>query len=74
MNRRFSWLRGAAAVCVAASALVAGPAHAGLFDDNQARQAILDLRAKTDDLASQVAAAQRALLDQNNSPERSDEV
>jgi tol-pal system protein YbgF len=66
MNRRFSWLRGAAAVCVAASALVAGPAHAGLFDDNQARQAILDLRAKTDDLASQVAAAQRALLDQNN--------
>jgi tol-pal system protein YbgF len=66
MNPRFSWLRGAAAACVAASALVAAPAHAGVFDDNQARQAILDLRAKTDTLASQLAAAQRALLDQSN--------
>jgi tol-pal system protein YbgF len=64
MTHRFSWLRGTAAVCVAASALVAGPAHAGLFDDDQARQAILDLRAKTDNLTSQLAAAQRTLLDQ----------
>jgi tol-pal system protein YbgF len=66
MKPRFSWLRGAAAACVAASALVAGPAHAGIFDDDQARQAILDLRSKTDNLASQLAAAQRALLDQTN--------
>jgi tol-pal system protein YbgF len=66
MKPRFSWLRGAAAACVAASALVAGPAHAGVFDDNQARQAILDLRSKTDNLASQLAAAQRTLLDQTN--------
>jgi tol-pal system protein YbgF len=66
MNLRFSWLRLAAAACVAGSALVAGPAHAGLFDDDQARQAILDLRAKTDNLANQLAAAQRTLLDQNN--------
>lgn len=64
MTHRFSWLRGTAAVCVAASALVAGPAHAGLFDDDQARQAILDLRTKTDNLTSQLAAAQRTLLDQ----------
>jgi tol-pal system protein YbgF len=64
MKPRFSWLRGAAAACVAASALVAGPAHAGMFDDDQARQAILDLRSKTDNLASQLTAAQRALLDQ----------
>jgi tol-pal system protein YbgF len=66
MKPRFSWLRGAAAACVAASALVAGPAHAGMFDDDQARQAILDLRTKSDNLASQLAAAQRALLDQTN--------
>lgn len=64
MTHRFSWLRGSAAACVAASALVAGPAHAGLFDDDQARQAILDLRAKTENLTSQLAAAQRTLLDQ----------
>lgn len=64
MTHRFSWLRSTAAVCVAASALVAGPAHAGLFDDDQARQAILDLRAKTDNLTSQLSAAQRTLLDQ----------
>ncbi|MEX3954730.1 tol-pal system protein YbgF [Trinickia sp. EG282A] len=66
MNPRFSWLRGAAAACVAASALVAGPAHAGLFDDDQARQAILDLRAKTDNLASQLSAAKQTILDQSN--------
>ena len=64
MTHRFSWLRGTAAACVAASALVAGPAHAGLFDDDQARQAILDLRAKTDNLTSQLSAAQRSLIDQ----------
>ncbi len=66
MKPRFPWLRGAAAACVAASALVAGPAHAGMFDDDQARQAILDLRTKTDNLASQLTAAQRTLLDQTN--------
>ena len=66
MTHRFSWLRSGAAVCVAASALVAGPAHAGLFDDDQARQAILDLRAKTENLTSQLSAAQRTILDQSN--------
>ncbi|TKC91113.1 tol-pal system protein YbgF [Trinickia terrae] len=66
MTHRFPWLRIAAAVCVAGSALVAAPAHAGLFDDDQARQAILDLRSKTDSLASQLSAAQRSILDQQN--------
>ena len=49
---------------MAGSALIAGPAHAGIFDDDQARQAILDLRSKTDSLTSQLAAAQRTMLDQ----------
>src|SRR5579859_7226531 len=66
MTQRFSWLRFAAAACVVGSALTAVPAHAGMFDDDQARQAILDLRTKTDSLSSQLAAAQRTILDQQN--------
>ncbi|MDR3100828.1 MAG: tol-pal system protein YbgF [Paraburkholderia sp.] len=66
MSHRFSLLRVAAAACVAGGAFVALPAHAGLFDDDQARQAILDLRAKTDNLAGQLSAAQRTILDQSN--------
>ncbi|WP_296658766.1 tol-pal system protein YbgF [Paraburkholderia sp.] len=66
MSHRFSPLRVAAAACVAGSAFMAMPAHAGLFDDDQARQAILDLRAKTDNLGSQLSAAQRTILDQSN--------
>jgi len=66
MSHRISPLRAAAAACVAGLAFAALPAHAGLFDDDQARQAILDLRAKTDSLASQLSAAQRTILDQSN--------
>ncbi|WP_153099562.1 tol-pal system protein YbgF [Paraburkholderia hayleyella] len=67
MTHRFSWLRVTAATCAAGAALIFGtPAHAGLFDDDQARQAVLDLRAKSDNLASQLAAAQRTILDQSN--------
>jgi tol-pal system protein YbgF len=66
MSHRFSPLRIAAAACVAGVAFAALPAHAGLFDDDQARQAILDLRAKTDSLSSQLSAAQRTILDQSN--------
>jgi tol-pal system protein YbgF len=66
MTHRFSWLRMAAAACVAGTAMMALPAHAGMFDDDQARQAILDLRTKTDGLSSQLAAAQRTILDQQN--------
>ncbi|MCP3711698.1 tol-pal system protein YbgF [Paraburkholderia sp. CNPSo 3274] len=66
MSHRFSPLRAAAAACVASVAFAALPAHAGMFDDDQARQAILDLRAKTDSLSSQLSAAQRTILDQSN--------
>ncbi|QGZ62210.1 tol-pal system protein YbgF [Paraburkholderia acidisoli] len=66
MTHRFSPLRAAAAACVAGVAFAALPAHAGIFDDDQARQAILDLRAKTDNLSNQLSAAQRSILDQSN--------
>jgi tol-pal system protein YbgF len=66
MSHRFSPLRVAAAACVAGVAFAALPAHAGIFDDDQARQAILDLRSKTDSLSSQLSAAQRTILDQSN--------
>ncbi|WJF90834.1 tol-pal system protein YbgF [Paraburkholderia bonniea] len=67
MTYRFSWLRITAATCTASATLMLGtPAHAGLFDDDQARQAVLDLRARTDSLSSQLAAAQRTILDQSN--------
>ena len=66
MSHRFSPLRAAAAACVAGVAFAALPAHAGIFDDDQARQAILDLRSKTDSLSSQLSAAQRTILDQSN--------
>ena len=66
MSHRFSPLRAAAAACVAGVAFAALPAHAGIFDDDQARQAILDLRTKTDSLSSQLSAAQRTILDQSN--------
>ena len=39
-------LRALAAAAVSALALLAGNAHAGLFDDDEARKAILDLRAR----------------------------
>ncbi|CAB3766473.1 tol-pal system protein YbgF [Paraburkholderia humisilvae] len=66
MTLRFSRLRLAAAACAAGVAFVAMPAHAGLFDDDQARQAILDLRTKTDSLTNQLSAAQRTILDQSS--------
>src|ERR1700754_2508583 len=63
---RLRSLRFIAAACVTGSALVALPAHAGVFDDNEARKAVLDLRTKTDSLSSQLQAAQRTILDQSN--------
>jgi tol-pal system protein YbgF len=66
MTLRFFRLRVVAAACLAGTAFTALPAHAGLFDDDQARQAILDLRSKTDNLTSQLSAAQRTILDQSN--------
>ncbi|CAB3786446.1 tol-pal system protein YbgF [Pararobbsia alpina] len=63
---RMSWLRASAAACAAGLTLAAVPVHAGVFDDNEARQAILDLRAKTDQQTGQISAAQRTILDQSN--------
>ena len=65
-SHRYSGLRAIAAAGVTGMALFALPAHAGLFDDDQARQAVLDLRTKTDTLAAQMAAAQRTILDQSS--------
>ncbi|KVE35374.1 tol-pal system protein YbgF [Burkholderia sp. TSV86] len=65
MTHRFSWMHAAASLCMAGAALAAAPAHAGLFDDDEARRAVLDLRSKTDNLTSQLSAAQRTILDQS---------
>ena len=65
MTHRFSWLRASAALCAAGAAFAAVSAHAGLFDDDQARQAVLDLRAQSANQANQLAAAQRTILDQS---------
>ncbi|WP_277187188.1 tol-pal system protein YbgF [Caballeronia sp. BR00000012568055] len=66
MLYRFPLLRAAAAACVVGSTMLSVPAHAGVFDDNEARKAVLDLRTKTDGLTNQLQAAQRTILDQSN--------
>jgi tol-pal system protein YbgF len=66
MLYRFPLLRMTAAACVVGAVMAGVPAHAGVFDDNEARKAVLDLRTKTDGLASQLSAAQRTILDQSN--------
>ncbi|KAF1052972.1 MAG: Cell division coordinator CpoB [Burkholderia gladioli] len=65
MKHRLPWLHAAATVCVVGATLGAAPAHAGLFDDDEARRAVLDLRSRSDNLSSQLAAAQRTILDQS---------
>ncbi|MBI1890447.1 MAG: tol-pal system protein YbgF [Burkholderiales bacterium] len=54
-----------AAVFMAAAYSAAMPAHAGLFDDEEARKAILDLRAKIDALTPQIddKATKKSLLE-----------
>lgn len=47
------------------------PARAGLFDDDEARKAILDLRSKIEDQRQQSAAADRQLADQVQQLQRS---
>ncbi|UAW63730.1 tol-pal system protein YbgF [Mycoavidus sp. HKI] len=46
------------------------PAQAGLFDDDEARRAVLDLRTRADNLTDQLAAAQRTLFNQANQLEQ----
>ncbi|BBO60107.1 tol-pal system protein YbgF [Mycoavidus sp. B2-EB] len=58
---------------IAVSALLLNaitPAQAGLFDDDEARRAVLDLRTRTDNLADQLSAAQRTILNQANQLEQ----
>jgi tol-pal system protein YbgF len=61
MSLKLSFRSGAAALA-SACILAAAPAHAGLFDDEEARKAILDLRAKVE--ANRVSLEQRAAEDQ----------
>ena len=67
----------AAAALAAAAVLTANPVRAGLFDDEEARKAIVDLRgrvtavddaakARHAEFAEQIAALRRSLLDLNN--------
>lgn len=53
-----TWLRHGAAACGFALALAAPVAHAGLFDDAEARRAIVDLREKVARLIEQQKAGQ----------------
>lgn len=68
--------RGVRAAAVALALGVVGSAHAGLFDDDEARKAILDLRAKLEqadlsakardaELTEQINQLKRSLLDLN---------
>jgi tol-pal system protein YbgF len=62
-----------AALALAVAALFAAPARAGMFDDEEARKAILDLRQKLEQSAEaqraqseQIAQMRRSLLELNN--------
>ncbi len=78
------WAKPLAGLCLGA-ALFAPPAHAGLFDDEEARRAILDLRQRieqgnelqrirsaeqTAQLSEQINTLKRSLLDLNNQIEQ----
>jgi tol-pal system protein YbgF len=78
MNMHMPSLRTSVLVgCLALSTLMSLPARAGLFDDEEARKAILDLRGKLEQLrqeqtqrqteyADQMAIFKRSMLDLNN--------
>lgn len=70
-----------AGLCLGAAALFAPAAQAGLFDDDEARRAILDIRSKIDQnterqrtgqqqLTEQIDQLRRSLLDLNNQLEQ----
>jgi len=52
-------------------AAMALPAHAGLFDDDEARKAILDLRARIEEQRTQSAASQKQTAEQFQQLQRS---
>jgi tol-pal system protein YbgF len=81
MNRLNRLNRLAAATSLVFAALAAPAAHAGLFDDDEARRAILDIRTRIDTnnqkqteanarLSDQVDQLRRSLLDLNNQLEQ----
>jgi tol-pal system protein YbgF len=81
MNRLNHPKRLVAATALVFAALTAPAAHAGLFDDDEARRAILDIRARIDTnnqkqteanarLSDQVDQLRRSLLDLNNQLEQ----
>lgn len=61
-----------ASLALACAWALAAPAHAGLFDDEEARRAILDLRTKVE--ANRQAAEQRAAEDQRLRSEESGQL
>ena len=85
MSRLPRVLSGALTGLCLGAALFAAPAHAGLFDDDEARKAILDLRARIEQgnelqrtrsaeqtalLTEQINTLKRSLLDLNNQIEQ----
>jgi len=54
------------AVVVAAGVLLSAGANAGLFEDDEARRAILDLRQRVDRQGEEIQNFQRSLLEQQN--------
>ena len=81
MIRSIRLARFAATAGLALAALVGPSAHAGLFDDDEARRAILDIRQRIDQnnktqtdanarLAEQVEQLRRSVLDLNNQLEQ----
>jgi tol-pal system protein YbgF len=54
------------AVALAAGVLLSCAAHAALFEDDEARRAILDLRQRVDRHAEEIQNFQRSLLEQQN--------
>jgi tol-pal system protein YbgF len=64
-------IRGALAGLCVGAALFAPAAHAGLFDDDEARRAILDIRTKIDQNAERQRTGQQQLSDQIDQLKRS---
>jgi tol-pal system protein YbgF len=73
MNRRFAspWSRVFVAALLACACLAAAPARAALFEDDEARRAILELRQRMESQRLAGAEEMRRLGDENNQLRRS---
>ena len=65
--QRFRWQ----AAALAAFVVCAEPAHAALFEDGEARKAILDLRQRVETIRTQAEASNQRLADENGQLRRS---